>query len=107
MWYETAARICYATAPSGFIMESKNLNSISPVKISPNPFRNSVVVYFSDAFSTMVYDISSKPLRTLSGQDRTGWDSKGEYGRKVKKDIYFCLIETEKERVSEKIIVLQ
>lgn len=100
MWYETVAGICYATTPSGFIMESKNLNSRSPVKISPNPFRNSAIIYYSVAFSTMVYDISGKPLRTLSGQDRMDWDGKGGVWQKSQEG-YLLLFDRNRKRKSK------
>ncbi|MEO0091844.1 MAG: T9SS type A sorting domain-containing protein [candidate division WOR-3 bacterium] len=106
MWYETAAGFCYATAPLS-ITETQSAKTISPIKITPNPFSNVTFILFPGAFSVRIYDISGRIVRELQGQDKIIWNSKDNHNRKVRNGIYLGLIENPTGKWLKKLVVLQ
>lgn len=104
MWYETAAGFCYATAPLS-IIESGVPKPVSFVKISPNPFRSFTVIDYPDEFAFKIFDGSGKLHRVLAGQDRIVWDGHNDKRQRVKRGVYFGVLQTNDFRQTHKLII--
>ena len=85
--------------------------------VYPNPFSGSTMISFVLAGKSHVeagvYDVEGRLVRTLLGTDLPAgahelrWDGRDADGRQVAQGIYFTKIDTGREKLSSKVIVLR
>jgi len=85
--------------------------------IYPNPSNQKIVISYSLSakreISLKVYDISGRLVRTLlksKGLEprvyRVIWDRRDDLGKKVREGIYFLRLETEKQTLIRKLVII-
>jgi hypothetical protein len=87
------------------------------LEVHPNPARSLSTVRYTlpsaGVVSLAVYDISGRLVRNLvSGQQRSGdysiaWSGQDANDRNVTPGVYFCVLKTASDQISEKIVFLE
>lgn len=85
------------------------------VKIFPNPSSNEITLSYMSAVPqnmiVIIYDRSGKEIRSLfncempAGEIKLVWDGKDNKGELLSKGVYIICLETEKTKISKKIIM--
>jgi len=84
----------------------------------PNPFNPKTTIEFtvnkSDKFTLKIYDTSGREVRTIFsnkyysvGNYRTEWDGKDENGKTLSSGVYFYMLESTRESIVKKLILLK
>jgi len=84
----------------------------------PNPFNPKTTIEFTvnkrDKFTLKIYDTSGREVRTIFsnkyysiGNYRTEWDGKDENGKTLSSGVYFYMLESTRESIVKKLILLK
>jgi flagellar hook assembly protein FlgD len=83
----------------------------------PNPARTSLSISYAlpraSHVTVKLYDIAGKLQRTLKSEQqkpglyRLTWDRRDQKGRTVAAGIYFCQVESGKERQQKKVVLAE
>ncbi len=85
---------------------------------SPNPFRGETVIMHDIAADSgpprlTIYDVSGRVVKTFasmperSGRYELTWDGTNDNGQRVVSGVYFCSLETGKNRETRRIVLLK
>jgi len=90
---------------------------VSALAVYPNPFNPTTTIAFSTSQTQVVevslYNLKGQKVRTLhkgilkSGEHKLIWDGKDNTGRTVSSGVYFTRIETGKQSLTRKLLLMK
>jgi hypothetical protein len=96
---------------------SSNTAVVSNIKLTPNPFRNSITIRWQNVNSAVptritIYDATGRAVKqydevSLRHVQHAVWDGRDNRGNALASGIYFVHVETEQQKTVDKIILIE
>jgi hypothetical protein len=93
--------------PTGIAERPGDLLLAAALRVSPNPFRGSVVLNAPalGCAEARVYDNNGRLVRTLTGTGRWTWDGRDAQGLRVAPGVYFCRVTSGSAEAGTKLVL--